>query len=232
MLKVRPQSALQGVYFDYMLYRQNAQPTDRVQLHVSFFTPHPLPTPKLIVNIEQVPVPDEESRIVFLITGSPQCYVWPGNKLLVASGSGPDPTTQRYAVVVPRYGHVECEFSSIDLNEDYFRRSFVVDWATLDEDDLRGNDKQILEVPAASYVVPDEFYVTTDFDMEEDYRVARGTSKIIDNRSTTVVTFPDNILIAWKDAAKERRRDVALLFVGAFLGLLASVVLEATKKYA
>lgn len=134
--------------------------------------------------------------------------------------------------MVAKHGLVECEFNDIDLNEDYFRRSFVVDWASLDYDLTDRSAQQVLGVPISSYKMPQEFYVTTQFDLEEDYHVARGTSKVVDDEEKVVVTFPDNVLVSWKDANKERRRDVALLFVGTFLGLLASVALELTRKYA
>lgn len=68
MLRVRPQAASKGIYFDYMLYRKHAQQSDRVQLRIYLSgNLHPSPTPKFIVSIEQVPPPDEEARLVFLI---------------------------------------------------------------------------------------------------------------------------------------------------------------------
>ena len=83
------------------------------------------------------------------------------------------------------------------------------------------------------YAWPQRFLISSDFDDQEDYRTTHVAPATFGNAEFDMASVPrDQFDISWKDAPKERERDIALLIVGSFLGLIVTLAVEVTRKYA
>jgi hypothetical protein len=234
LLAARPARAEQVIDFDYGIYRQPSDSGEVFELliggagHLSKTDPNEVSA--LIAPVKHFSQP---YKIVFLIDGDAECYRFPEyRKIKPVAVVDVKETIVRYVESMRPAGNIDCLYPNLNVDEDYFRRSFRVFWATFDRDDLYSTNNTIGGLPVSDYHTPGAVYVSTGYEPNEDYHVSGGVQQVLDNEDVTLLSFPDDVQVSWNDTARERTRDIALLLVGTFLGMLTSVFLEITKRYA